>query len=176
MLDENTHFSSVVCFIHIDNEIFFIHRVEEMPTHKGDIAFIGGHIYQSESILECAYREFEEEVSLKRDLLHFDGYLDPVMTSDAKHVAVCCFELKISKVKFIDIIKTNGEWSHAFFIKSSSFLRPNKWSYTNFIKGHHNRRVYFCDLEGLKKNLWGMSASIIFSLFKNSLTDDTNNL
>lgn len=175
-MDENINFHSVVCFVHIDNEIFFIHRVEEMPTHKGDIAFIGGHLNKNESILDCAYREFEEEVSVKKEFLHFEGYLDPVITSGDKNVAVCCFELKISKAEFLNRVISNGEWSHVFFIQSSAFLNTNRWSYSNFVRGLNKRKIYFYDLNGIEKNLWGMSASIIFSLFKNSLTDDTNTL
>ena len=56
-------YASVAILIIDDKEILFIKRSENLPTHKGHIAFPGGKKENSDkNIVETALREAEEEL------------------------------------------------------------------------------------------------------------------
>lgn len=137
-----------------------------MPTHKGDIAFIGGHKKKQESILECAMREFEEELNLSSESLNFRGYMSPVLTSKFTKVAVCVFELNLDKNRFMKSIKSNGEWDESFFIDYSVLNDIESWTFAKMIQNDLEKRIYFCSLPRPGKNIWGMTASVLMSIFK----------
>lgn len=170
--NENIKANGVVCLLFKRDEILFIRRSELMPTHKGDIAFIGGHLNESESILEGAHREFQEETSLSLEHINFLGYLNPVVTSRFKGIHVCCFEILIEKKKFLSEVRSNGEWEDIFFISYKRFLNQKNWSFSYIRKGDIKKKIYFCDINNSKRNLWGMTASIVFNIFKNKLISD----
>ena len=170
--NENIKASGVVCLLFKDDEILFIRRSEVMPTHKGDIAFIGGHLNEFETILEGAQREFLEETSISLEDINFLGYLDPVVTSRFKGIHVCCFEILKKKESFLNEVKSNGEWEDIFFISYKRFLNQKNWSFSYLVKGELKRKIYFCDINNTKRNLWGMTASIVFNIFKNKLISD----
>lgn len=169
--NENQTADSVVCLLYKENEIFFIHRSQSMPTHKGDIAFVGGHINHNEKILDAACREFEEELNISKQKIIFKGYLDSVQTSSKNNVFVCCFSVIETKVKFLTSIKSNGEWTEGFFVEYSHFLNKDNWSFSVFRWSDDMRKIYFCKIPFKKKNLWGMTASVIYKLFEKNLNN-----
>lgn len=63
-------------FLCNEEHVFFIKRSEKMPTHGGQIAFVGGHKKTGETNpWEVAQREYEEETSQHRSTIEFLGYL-----------------------------------------------------------------------------------------------------
>lgn len=167
--NENDRSLSVVCILFKDNDIFFIHRAEDMPTHKGDVAFVGGHKKTGELTMDAARREIEEELSISICKFTFMGYLPTINTSFRSLVSVCCFEILETQEDFLNTVKSNGEWSEAFFVEHTNFLNLNNWSYSELYFHNEVKKVFFCKIPFDRKNLWGMSASIIYKLFENKL-------
>ena len=59
----NDDYASVSILIHDEKEIIFIKRSEDLPTHKGHIAFPGGKKeVEDQSIVDTAVREACEEL------------------------------------------------------------------------------------------------------------------
>ena len=59
----NDDYASVSILIHDEKEIIFIKRSEDLPTHKGHIAFPGGKKeVEDQSIVDTALREACEEL------------------------------------------------------------------------------------------------------------------
>ncbi len=64
-------YASVAILIVDDKEILFIKRSENLPTHKGHIAFPGGKKENSDkNIVETALREAEENFLLNSHQLN----------------------------------------------------------------------------------------------------------
>ena len=56
-------------------------RSDQVPEHRGEVAFPGGRMEQSDkSLVDCALREAWEEVGLKPEAATLFGMLDPVST------------------------------------------------------------------------------------------------
>ncbi len=82
-----------------------------MPTHSGQIAFVGGHKKSDENDpWTVAEREFEEETGLSRDIIEFQGYLPIVLTARLQPIVPVISKLLISTEEFIRDVESNGEW------------------------------------------------------------------
>ncbi|MDC3392676.1 NUDIX domain-containing protein, partial [Acidimicrobiia bacterium] len=79
-------YAAVSILVYKEKEVLFIKRSNDMPTHKGHIAFPGGKKEQSDlNIVETAVREASEELLiLKNDVEPF-GILEPVDTIEFKY-------------------------------------------------------------------------------------------
>ena len=74
-------YASVAILIIDDKEILFIKRSENLPTHKGHIAFPGGKKENSDkNIVETALREAEEELFIEQSSIKPLGSLNHVDT------------------------------------------------------------------------------------------------
>jgi 8-oxo-dGTP pyrophosphatase MutT (NUDIX family) len=63
-------------------EVLFVQRVDDAPTHPGQIAFPGGAVEQGDrSRVETALRETEEELGIAREGVEVVGVLDELPTS-----------------------------------------------------------------------------------------------
>lgn len=64
-----------------DLYLIFIERSFEVAHHKGEISFPGGTLDDTDhDLLECALRECEEEICLKREDVEILGSLDDFLT------------------------------------------------------------------------------------------------
>ena len=78
-------YASVAILINSKKEILYIKRSDNLPTHKGDIAFPGGKKEESDSdIVTTALREVQEELFLNPSTIRPFGVLDPVDTVEYK--------------------------------------------------------------------------------------------
>ena len=79
-------YAAVSILVYKEKEVLFIKRSNDMPTHKGHIAFPGGKKEQRDlNIVETAVREaYEELLILKNDVEPF-GVLEPVDTIEFKY-------------------------------------------------------------------------------------------
>ena len=103
---KNNYASVAVLFID-EVEILFIKRSENMPTHKGHIAFPGGKKEKNDtSIIHTAVREATEELLISDNLITPFGYIDSVDTVEYKfevYPILCLLENKpksSTKMKF----------------------------------------------------------------------------
>lgn len=161
-----------VVFLCNEEDVFFIKRSDNMPTHSGQIAFIGGHKHSFETDpWEVAQREFEEETSLDRTHIQFLGYLPVVMTANLKPIVPVMAKLSLPSKNFLERIRTNGEWDDCVAYPWRMLEVESSWQFA-WRKGlsHHpvlfhpmsrdffiSKRLHF---EGYL--LWGATASIVW--------------
>ena len=78
-------YASVALLIYEEKELIFIKRSEDMPTHKGHIAFPGGKKEAfDQNIIDTAVREASEELLIDSKSITPIGILDPIDTVEYK--------------------------------------------------------------------------------------------
>lgn len=147
-----------------------------MPTHSGQMAFIGGHKNQDEiHPWEVAQREFEEETSHSRNDIRLLGFLPAVMTARSRPIIPVMSELLISPEKFIDKAKSNGEWDSIVAYPWSELIKEYNWEFAwrhgttkSPVMFHTIRAGTFISLETNKHPhlLWGATALMIWDFLR----------
>ena len=126
-LDE-ADWSGAVVFLCTDQGVFFIMRSLDMPTHKGQVGFFGGHKKVGETPLEVAGREFTEETGLPISEIEYLGCLPLVRTSFGKAILpIVCYYAGDPK-KVLNNAVSNGEWSDLFTYPWKQLLEEDSWS------------------------------------------------
>jgi 8-oxo-dGTP pyrophosphatase MutT (NUDIX family) len=119
-----------VLFLLNEDHVFLIKRSENMPTHGGHIAFVGGFKKEGEtSPWEVAQREFEEETHHPRLALEFMGYLPVVMTAQRQPIVPVVGRLAIPTTQFLQKIKSNGEWDDVLAYPWSEIMQEANWEF-----------------------------------------------
>ena len=155
LVEKTTNKYASVAVLFIDEvEILFIKRSENMPTHKGHIAFPGGKKEKNDaSIIHTAVREATEELLIPDNLITPFGYIDSVDTVEYKFEVfpiLCELENKpknfnkneVQKVLYasIDDLKIEKNWLYRG-------MYPNDWIF------HIDNEI-----------LWGATAKMIRSI------------
>lgn len=165
--------SGAVVFLCTSKEVFFIMRSLDMPTHKGQVGFFGGHKKTGETPREAALREFSEETSLAKEKIEFIGSLNPVRTSSGKPFVpiVCYYSGEASEI--LDNAQSNGEWSDVFSYPWKQLCDESRWSF-GLIHGlssfpvlfHTLRRPYLQTKYNRSESylLWGATAMMVWQL------------
>ena len=143
-------YAAVSILIFEKKEILYIKRSEEMPTHKGQIAFPGGKREQEdENIVSTAVRESLEELLLSEAAINPYGYLDSIDTVEYKfdvYPVVCqLFE----KPKSFNV----SEVQEIFFVEIKNLSNQNNWSYRGL---YPDDWIFTIG----KEILWGATAKI----------------
>lgn len=159
------NWQAACCVVIVEQSLFFILRSLTMPTHPGQIAFVGGGRQGNEVPLETALREFKEECGFELNA-EFLGYLDPVLTLSSAGLIPLCFRTSLSKVAFSSQLQSNGEWSRSFYISIEELLDSSSWSNADFhFHEGLKKKVYFFPIhrfiEDSQTILWGASAAIV---------------
>lgn len=167
--------SGAVNFIIIQGEVLLIKRCEDVPTHKGQIAFMGGHKNFNEDPISCALREFSEESSV--NCLHLTplGLLPPAKTSKGSLIIPVLSTVNLLKEEFLTDLSSNGEWSEVFTVPLDFFKNRQNWLMGKWhdYQGEMGN-ILFCpldkkkmfsvkELESLDYMLWGVTAKIIWN-------------
>ncbi len=119
-------YASVALLIYEEKELIFIKRSEDMPTHKGHIAFPGGKKEAfDQNIIDTAVREASEELLIDSKSITPIGILDPIDTVEYKFPVypILCrinekpFSFNKSEVQeiyfvFIEDLKNNKNWTY----------------------------------------------------------------
>jgi 8-oxo-dGTP pyrophosphatase MutT (NUDIX family) len=180
----DTEWVGAVNFVFVQDYIFLILRSDTMPSHAGQIAFVGGHRHSDEiHPLTTAKREFEEETGMNSDILKDLTILEPVVTSKLQQIYPVVSWVDMDPLVFIDSVESNGEWSNAYLAKAEYIFNTDHWSRGRMHRGR-TYDVYFCPIpksEVLEKSpdndikviLWGATAKIIWNFFKIHI-DDAN--
>lgn len=148
-------------------------RSLDMPTHKGQVGFFGGHKKTGETPFEAALREFSEETSLDSKLIEPLGALAPVVTSSGKPFVpiVCYYEGSFSDI--LDNAKSNGEWSDVFTYPWEQLCEEKRWSWglshgrkTFPVLFHTLRCPYLQSQQNNSESfqLWGATAMMVWQL------------
>jgi 8-oxo-dGTP pyrophosphatase MutT (NUDIX family) len=156
-----------VLFLCNEEHVFLIKRAESMPTHSGQVAFVGGHKREDEhNPWEVAQREYEEETHHHRDSIEFVGYLPAVLTARQRPIIPVVARLLISTEQFMQDVRSNGEWDHIMAHPWAELLHEGNWSY-GWRHGLGKFPVLFHTVHHNGPHLlWGATASMIWSLLR----------
>lgn len=174
---KNSKWTSAVCFLLVGDSVAIIRRSDSMPSHKGQLAFIGGHRNPSEnSPIDTAKREFFEESSLLAEDLEVHGLLPSVQTNYGKVIVPVLLEYKKSKSYFLDNATSNGEWEDLILVPLSYLGDLNLWKtgrcftsieydilFLPIIRGNFQSYQGHYESHHL---LWGATARMIWSFFQ----------
>lgn len=165
-----------VLFLCNEEHVFFIKRSENMPTHGGQIAFVGGHKKPDEvNPWIVAQREFEEETGFDRSVINFLGYLPVVLTSRLQTIVPVMGKLLISSEEFMEKVKSNGEWDDCIAYPWVELCEEESWEfawrngYTRFpVLFHPMRRGTFtCKSKDHHTHLlWGATAYMVWDFLR----------
>lgn len=171
----NEEVKGAVVFLFVQDHLLLIQRSENMTTHKGQLAFIGGHREESDNdLIETAIREFKEETDRHIEDIEFMGILPPVATMQSKLITPVLAHTHETPHNFIEQIKSNGEWDEAIIVKYQSLMDMNFWTHA---KTYSNRKDCSILFRSLKHNdvvlssqnqkehfvLWGATARMIWN-------------
>lgn len=165
-----------VLFLINEDHVFLIKRSEDMPTHGGQIAFVGGHKKAGEQTpWQVAQREFEEETDHPEEIIEFLGYLPVVMTARLQPIVPVVAKLNIPTAQFLNEIKSNGEWDDVLAYPWSELMREEAWEYawrhgfsSSPVMFHPIRIGTYLPLEqnGKAHLLWGATAHMIWNFLR----------
>lgn len=170
-----SEWKGAVLFLCNHEHVFLIKRSETMPTHGGQIAFVGGHKKPNESPWEVAQREFEEETSLGRNCIEYLGTLPMTMTARNQPIIPVFAKLTIPTARFFDEVKSNGEWDDVLAYSWEDLLKEECWNFA-WRHGTTKAPVMFHTIKSgtylpLDKNskshlLWGATAGMIWTFLR----------
>ena len=172
-----------VIILMVEDHIVYIQRSETMPSHKGQIGFMGGHKHQGElTPIMTAKREFEEESSISSSLLEVLGLGEPVFAtrSNQRLIIPVIAQYKGSIESFLGQVESNGEWENMVLAPVDYLKKSNMWSKlvvrpSRIAVFFHPLSKYECiylntDIEK-SSLLWGASAKMTLNFFKNYFED-----
>jgi 8-oxo-dGTP pyrophosphatase MutT (NUDIX family) len=165
-----------VLFLCNEDHVFLIKRAESMPTHGGQMAFVGGHKKPEETdAWIVAQREFEEETHHSRDIIEYLGCLPVSMTARLQPIVPVVARLKMPTAQFLAEVKSNGEWDDILAYPWEELLKEENWEYawrhgysSSAVMFHPIRSSTYLPLENnLKPHLlWGATAGMIWSFLR----------
>lgn len=175
------NWSGAVVMLMVEDHFVFIRRSLTMPTHKGQIGFIGGHKKDDEiDPVLTAKREFLEESSLNPSKLVIHGLLDPVITAKKRVIIPVLCEIDMQKDEFLGKVTSNGEWENIVLCPVEYLKQPKRWSYGNY-NAMKSYPVYFASLSHQVCHylytserpylLWGASAKMVLSFYSHMSCD-----
>jgi 8-oxo-dGTP pyrophosphatase MutT (NUDIX family) len=166
-----------VLFLCNEDHVFLIKRSDNMPTHGGQIAFVGGHRKETEfDPWIAAAREYEEETHhSSRETLEFLGILPVVMTARMQPIVPVVARLTMPTAQFLKEVRSNGEWDDMLAYPWEEILNEGSWEYANrfgygkqAIMFHPIRSGTYLPLENNQKFhlLWGATAQMIWKFLR----------
>jgi 8-oxo-dGTP pyrophosphatase MutT (NUDIX family) len=135
-------------------------RADHLKNHRGEISFPGGRVEESESLVEAAIREAEEEINLSPELVRVIGQLDPHATFVSNSLIVPIVAAIDSSARFLP---NESEVSRimtvplAHLAHSDSYV--NEWWITP--RGELNIHFFYLDDE----TIWGATGRILRQVF-----------
>ncbi len=173
---QDDEWKGAVLFLCNEEDVILIKRSDKMPTHGGQMAFVGGHKHMDETNpWEVAQREFEEETSIDRSHLEFLGYLPVVMTARLRPIVPVMTKIDLSTSEFLAAAKSNGEWNDILAYPWKELLKEERWEFAwrnGFTRSpvmfHTIRAGTFSSPYGSEhpRLLWGATASMIWDFLR----------
>ncbi len=175
----------IITEINKEDHFLFIHRGLNVPSHKDQLAFIGGHHVEGETDLETASREFEEELNISPDFIEWYGTGSLVFTRQRKTMLPVYLRVDYEELRKS---QSNGEWDFACFYPLKNLLNESTWSYFNYHYNGETYPVYLFPMDFGEKPklipdngqelesfiLWGATARVVWN-FKNYLLNRGKN-
>jgi coenzyme A diphosphatase NUDT7 len=174
LFDDTWSWSGASVLLRTEEHLILIKRSLSMPTHPGQMAFIGGYKKSDElHPFEVAQREFEEESAHHRDAIKCVGVLRPVYTARGQPIVPVVAELMVDVQTFLQQAKSNGEWDHMIALPWDKINRPEFWNYAE-VRSHSTYQILMTTiaaksyLHHAEKNdadfvLWGATARMLWT-------------
>jgi len=148
-------------------QVILTQRPQTMPQHAGQIAFPGGKREEGETALQAARRETEEEVGLRTKDITVIGRL-PSFNAVSEYRVTPFVGIVQSEAQ---IIADPHEVDDVFETPLSFLMdAENHVPRDVFFQGE-NHRLYdmpYDSADGRHRNIWGMTAMIIYRLYQRS--------
>mgnify|MGYP000001667040 FL=1 len=149
-------YAAVSILVYKNKEILFIKRSDNMPTHKGHIAFPGGKKELSDSsVVSTAVREASEELLISENLIKPVGILEPIDTVEYKFLVfpiLCSLSIKPKQFNTSEVQKVIYE-------PIRHLMNKDNWSFRG---AYSDDWIYMLGDE----ILWGATAKMIRLLLK----------
>ena len=147
-------YASVSMLIYEEKEIIFIKRSEDLPTHKGHIAFPGGKREAGDNnIVDTALREASEELLIDSKSITPVGLLSSIDTVEYKFEVfpiVCLIENRPSSFN-------KAEVQNIYYVSIKELENKKNWKF----RGLYETDWVF-DIDG--EILWGATAKMVRNL------------
>lgn len=163
-----------VLFLANEEHVIFIKRSEKMPTHGGQMAFVGGHKHASETDpWITVQREYNEETGLATTDLEFLGYLPAILTARLQPIIPVMARLTMPIDQFLQEVRSNGEWDDIVVYPWRELSKEENWNFA-WRHGHVRGPIHFhtikpdsylpaCPRSHL---LWGATASMVWDFLR----------
>ncbi|MEP1229554.1 MAG: CoA pyrophosphatase [Litorimonas sp.] len=154
---------------HANNwQVILTQRPETMPSHPGQIAFPGGKREAGETIVQTALRETREEIGIKAQDIDILGRLPSFNT--ASHFRITPF-VGLASPKAA-IIPDPREVDEVFEVPLEFLM--NEDNHKDRIIDYTDKKFHLTDMpytgpDGVYRNIWGMTAMMIFRLYQRSV-------
>ena len=170
------NFTSAVLPLWCEKHLILVQRSRSVPSHKGQVAFFGGHRENDESVLECVKREFEEESGVDSSFLKDLEVFGDFKMGPAKTIAIVEGSLDMSAIEFSNRLQTHREWDLCFGVPLTELCLVQNWmvaekteSEVHFpFYGLHLPPCSQVQIKGELRDqvLWGASAHILLRILE----------
>ncbi len=140
-------------------------RPETMPSHPGQISFPGGKRENNESVKQAALRETEEEIGVRASAITLVGRLSSFDAVSSYRVSPFLGVLDPDA----EMIANPGEVEDIFEVPMAFLMdAANHKPRDVFFDGRDHRLIDmpYDDLQGVHRNIWGMTAMMIYRLYQ----------
>ena len=135
-------------------------RADHLKNHRGEVSFPGGRVEESESLVEAALREAEEEIGLHPSLVRVIGQLDPHATFVSNSLIVPVVAIVDASAQFV---ANESEVSRILVVPLTELVQEtsydNEWWTTP--RGELNIHFFYLDDE----TIWGATGRILRQMF-----------
>lgn len=135
-------------------------RADDLPHHRGQVAFPGGQLEPGESAWQAALRESREEIGIEEGRVLELGRLDELQTTTGFHIMPCVGALPRPE----SFTLREAEVAEAFSVPLSALANPQMVEDRLVrIEGkEHNLRIYHVG----GRVVWGLTARIVMNLLQ----------
>ena len=158
--------AAVLCLIEIKNKvnlsILLTLRSHKLKEHPGQISFPGGKANIHESLTDCALRETEEEIGLKKQNIVILGSLNMYLSGSNYLIKPVVgfineeFDAKLNKAEVEKLI---------VFPINYLFNKDNIITNSYFDKSI-NQKMFYYDIKWKRYRIWGTTGIILVHLSK----------
>lgn len=144
-------------------KLLFIHRANVGEFHRGEVAFPGGAVEETDDDLaETALRESHEELGILHNQVKLLGFIQPIQTISKYQVTpiVGCVNWPLK-------LEINpGEVECVFSIPVNWLMKPDNRSFKEFVttEGLHRNTVFYKKYND--EVLWGMTARLTMDILE----------
>lgn len=135
-------------------------RADHLKNHRGEVSFPGGRVEESESLIEAALREAEEEIGLPAKLVRVIGQLDPHATFVSNSLIVPIVAIVDESANFV---ANESEVSRILTVPLSELVQENSYDNEWWVTPRGELNIHFFYLDD--ETIWGATGRILRQMF-----------